>query len=79
MQARYPDESLLSLAAVAATMIIAAFFPPFLRTAAFGTGTLYMYASNFHRLHSTNLTIEVALYTIGGLAFLRCASYKCIR
>lgn len=71
MQARFPDESIMSLAAVAITMFIAAFFPPFLRTAAFGLGTLYIYAMNFDRIHSPQLTIEVILYAIGALGFLR--------
>lgn len=73
MQARFPDESITSLAAVASTMFFAAFFPPFLRTAAFGAGTLYIYALNFSRVHSPHLTAEVILYGIGAIAFLRCA------
>lgn len=71
IMARFPDESITSLAAVASTMFLAAFFPPFLRTAAFGAGTLHIYALNFSRVHSPHLTTEVILYAIGAIAFLR--------
>jgi hypothetical protein len=52
-------------------MFLAAFFPPFLRTASFGAGTLYIYALNFNRVHSPQLAVEVILYSIGAIAFLR--------
>jgi hypothetical protein len=55
-------------------MFLAAFLPPFLRTASFGVGTIYIYAFNFSRVHSPQLTVEVILYAIGAIAFLRCAA-----
>lgn len=62
------------LALTALAMVIAAFFRPALRTAAFGIGVMYIYATNFWKVHSVNMTIEVILYGVGAVFFLRCAT-----
>lgn len=63
------------LALTAAVMVIAAFLTPALRTLSFGTGVLYIYATNFWKVHSLNMAAEVVLYAIGAIFFLRCVLF----
>ena len=73
LQARHPEESHVALFAVAACMFAAAFFPPKLRTLSFGLGVSWVYATNFTKLTSPHVTLELLLYTCSGVAFVRCA------
>jgi Haemolysin-III related len=75
LQARHPEDSHAALFAVAAAMFAAAFCPPLLRTAGFALGVVYVYSTNFTKLISLHVALEVAFYTVGGLAFLRCALF----
>eukprot|EP00892_Ulva_mutabilis_P007006 jgi/Ulvmu1/4678/UM002_0409.1 len=76
MLVRYPDDPVHHLAATALAMVVAAFLRPTLRTISFGAGVMYIYATNFWRVHSTNMAVEVLLYSIGSVFFLRNQGHK---
>lgn len=72
VQVRYPGDPVHHLAAIALAMVIAAFLRPTSRTLSFGAGVMYIYITNFWRVHSINMAVEVLLYSIGGVFFIRC-------
>lgn len=75
LQVRFPSEPVQHLAVTATVMVIAAFLTPALRTLSFGTGVMYIYVTNFWKVHSLHMVAEVGLYAIGAIFFLRCVLF----
>lgn len=71
LQARNPTESLMPLYEASLCMFVAAFCPPLLRTIAWSLGIAYIYISHITQLASPHVYVEIALYAIGAIAFLR--------
>jgi hypothetical protein len=74
-QVRIPDESFTALYEVSCFIFVAAFFPPKLRTLSFAIGIAYIYISHLDRLASLHVVVEIFLYSIGAIAFLRCSVF----
>jgi hypothetical protein len=56
-------------------LLVAAFFPPVLRTVSFvAIGTVMVW--HYHYLVNTNLGIQLAMYVAGAVAFVRGGGHK---
>ena len=75
LQAKYPEDSHKDLAGIACCMVLAALAKPLPRTLAFFAGVIYTYVANLDKVMATPIMVEMALYAIGGFAFIRCARF----
>ena len=52
-------------------MLVAAFLPPTARVLGFMTGVAVIVGLHYQKIMNMNLVVQLALYLIGGISFLR--------